>query len=161
MRTNRVYVGLGSNLGDRLKNINDALHRLALISIIEKASLIYETEPWGLTNQPKFLNQVVRCSTSLEPLLFLHALKKIEQELGRKATVRYGPRLIDLDILFYDNLILHTPDLSIPHPSIAERAFILVPLAEISPGLMHPVLRKTVRELLNNIDLNGVKTYKV
>lgn len=123
-----------------------------------KQSLLYETAAWGYTDQPDFLNQVVQVETDLTPLRLLNFLKRTEMELGRVENFRYGPRLIDIDILFYDDLVKNTNQLQIPHPRIPERAFVLVPLNEIAPGLKHPVLGKTIAELLAELpDRAGVK----
>ena len=110
-----------------------------------------ETEPWGITEQPKFINMAIKVKTDLEPGELLELLKKIESETGRQPGTRWGSRAIDLDILFYDDLIFKTVDLEIPHPAIAEREFVLKPLAEIAPDSVHPVLKKSIRELLDNI----------
>src|SRR5512135_1382760 len=144
-----VYISLGSNLGDRALNLTNAISALApkVQSLLQ--SSIYETEPWGYADQPSFLNQVIRAETILGPLDLLEFMKEIEVKLGRKETFRFGPRLIDLDILFYDDLILDTPRLTIPHPRITERAFVLIPLAEIAPDLNHPVINKTIQELIS------------
>ena len=143
-----VYLGLGTNLGDRKQNINKAIEAISLKMSISKQSSLYETTAWGYTNQPDFLNQVIQVETNLSPLRLLNFLKKTEVELGRVENFRYGPRLIDIDILFYDDLIKTTSRLQIPHPRIPERAFVLVPLNEIAPGYVHPVLKKTIAELL-------------
>jgi 2-amino-4-hydroxy-6-hydroxymethyldihydropteridine diphosphokinase len=143
-----VYLGLGTNLGDRKQNINKAIEAISLKMSISKQSSLYETTAWGYTNQPDFLNQVIQVETNLSPLRLLNFLKKTEVELGRVENFRYGPRLIDIDILFYDDLINTTSCLQIPHPRIPERAFVLVPLNEIAPGYVHPVLKKTIAELL-------------
>jgi 2-amino-4-hydroxy-6-hydroxymethyldihydropteridine diphosphokinase len=143
-----VYLGLGTNLGDRKQNINKAIEAISLKMSISKQSSLYETTAWGYTNQPDFLNQVIQVETNLSPLRLLNFLKKTEVELGRVENFRYGPRLIDIDILFYDDLIKTTSRLQIPHPRIPERAFVLVPLNEIAPGFVHPVLKKTIAELL-------------
>ena len=143
-----VYLGLGTNLGDRKQNISKAIEAISLKMSISKQSSLYETTAWGYTDQPNFLNQVIQVDTNLSPLRLLNFLKKTEVELGRVENFRYGPRLIDIDILFYDDLIKTTSRLQIPHPMIPERVFVLVPLNEIAPGFVHPVLKKTIAELL-------------
>lgn len=145
-----VYLALGSNLGEREANLRAARERLATQVRILKTSAVCETEPWGFREQPAFLNQVLKGRTALEPLELLDFLKSIEAALGREANFRYGPRVIDLDILFYGRQVLDTQRLQIPHPRLHERAFVLVPLAEIAPGLIHPVLRKRVSTLLRD-----------
>lgn len=146
-----VYLGLGTNLGDRKQNISKAIEAISLKMSISKQSSLYETTAWGYTNQPDFLNQVIQVETNLSPLRLLNFLKKTEVKLGRVENFRYGPRLIDIDILFYDDLIKTTSRLQIPHPRIPERAFVLVPLNEIAPGYVHPVLKKTIAELLTKL----------
>ncbi len=143
-----VYLALGSNLGEREANLRQALDQLGMRVHLTTQSPIYETEPWGVTAQPRFLNLAVAGETDLGPHELLQFLKQIEQAMGRVPTVRYGPRLIDLDILFYDNVILESPDLTIPHPRLAERRFVLEPLADIAPDLVHPQLGLTMGELL-------------
>jgi 2-amino-4-hydroxy-6-hydroxymethyldihydropteridine diphosphokinase len=143
-----AYLGLGTNLGDRKQNISKAIEAISLKMSIFKQSSLYETTAWGYTNQPDFLNKVIQVETNMSPLRLLNFLKKTEVELGRVENFRYGPRLIDIDILFYDDLINTTSCLQIPHPRIPERAFVLVPLNEIAPGYVHPVLKKTIAELL-------------
>ncbi len=143
-----VYLGLGTNLGDRKQNISKAIEAISLKMSISKQSSLYETTAWGYTDQPNFLNQVIEVETHLSPLRLLNFLKKTEVELGRVENFRYGPRPIDIDILFYDDLIKTTSRLQIPHPRIPARAFVLVPLNEIAPGFVHPVLKKTIAELL-------------
>jgi 2-amino-4-hydroxy-6-hydroxymethyldihydropteridine diphosphokinase len=143
-----VHIGIGSNLGNRQENCREAVRLLAenCVKVLRQSFLI-ETEPWGVEDQPRFINQAVEAETALSPEELLHLLKDIEKAMGRKDSVRWGPRIIDLDILFYDDLVLDTPELTIPHPLLQERDFVLLPLAEIVPGKVHPKLKKTVREL--------------
>jgi len=152
-----VYLALGANLGDRPANLRTAIAALPPSVVVLQSSPVYETPPWGLTDQPAFLNMVVKAETRLEPAALLAYLKRIEQELGRAPTVRWGPRLIDMDILFSGDLILNTPGLVIPHPRLHERAFVLVPLADIAPDFVHPLLRKTAAEFLVGCDTSGIK----
>lgn len=151
-----VYLGLGSNLGDRLKNIAAAISRLGSQVEIQRVSQVYETEPWGFKEQPKFLNQVLKGKTALEPLVLLHYLKEVETQLGRTPGELFGPRVIDIDILFYNKKMMNSTELSIPHPHLTERAFVLIPLAEIAPRFKHPVLGKSMRELANQMGSSGV-----
>lgn len=145
-----VYVALGSNLGDRAENLRRALAALAGAFEIEAVSRCYETAPAYVLDQPAFLNLVCRATTGLEPEAALRALKAREQALGRAPGLRFGPRLIDLDLLFYDQAVLERddPPLTLPHPRLHERAFVLVPLADLAPDLLHPVRGQTVREML-------------
>ena len=153
-----IYLGLGTNLGDRQANLQAAAAGLASKVKLLRLSSIYETEPWGYRDQPAFLNQALEGETDLQPLDLLVFLKNLELSLGRKASFLYGPRLIDIDILFYDLAIINQPELVIPHPRLAERAFILVPFAELAPELCHPLLGLTIGKLKNQIDTSGVKS---
>jgi 2-amino-4-hydroxy-6-hydroxymethyldihydropteridine diphosphokinase len=143
-----VYLGLGSNLGDRKQNLSQALELLSKHAVIEQVSSVHETEPVGFKEQPLFLNAVCRISTGLKPGQLLRLAKKIEARLGRTESFANAPRPIDIDILFYDNEVLDGKELTVPHPRLVERAFVLVPLVEIAPNLVHPVSGKTVKELL-------------
>lgn len=154
-RVARVYLALGTNLGDRKQNLREALTRLEPGVQTRCVSSVYETEPWGVTMQPPFLNMVVEGETELEPLALLDVLKRIEREMGREEGVRYGPRIIDLDILLYDNQTWSDERLEIPHPGLAERRFVLVPLVEIAPAVIHPRLNQTAQDLLKQIPDTG------
>ncbi|MBM3768512.1 MAG: 2-amino-4-hydroxy-6-hydroxymethyldihydropteridine diphosphokinase [Acidobacteria bacterium] len=143
-----IYLGLGSNIGDRRALLEDALQRIAASGItITKRSTIVETEPAYVLDQPRFLNMVIEAQTTLMPRALLQTLQRIEREMGRRIIVDKGPRSIDIDILFYSDIIMRTKDLTIPHALLHERRFVLEPLNEIAPQLVHPVLRKTVAEL--------------
>lgn len=145
----RVYLGLGANLGDRCGQIGRAVELLAAsIGDVVSLSPLYETEPWGLLEQPRFLNAACALDTLLLPHALLDALKRIERELGRVPTARNGPRTIDLDILLYGELRLDTPRLQVPHPGLAERLSVLVPLADIAPQLVLPATGLSIVELL-------------
>ena len=147
-----AYLGLGSNLGHREANIKSALKMLGQGPRILEVSSLYETEPMGYKDQPWFLNLVCSIETDLSPQALLNLVKAIERNLGRKPTLRFGPRPIDIDILFYDDLILDSPDVTIPHPRLLERAFVLVPLKEIAPDLVHPASGLTIEELLARVE---------
>jgi len=155
-----AYLSLGSNLGHREANLASALKMLGREARTLKVSSLYETEPVGYKAQPWFLNCACSVETDLSPQALLKLAKTIEKGLGRKPALRFGPRLIDIDILFYDDLILDSPDLVIPHPRLAERAFVLVPLKEIAPHLVHPLLGVTIEELFEGAeDLERVRLY--
>lgn len=151
-----VYLALGANLGDRLSNLHAAIRSLPPKVHVRAESRVYETPPWGYTEQPPFLNMAIQAETDLAPAALLSYLKHIEAQIGREESVHWGPRLIDLDILFYDDLTLNSPDLVIPHPHLHERGFVLVPLADLAPDLEHPRLRRRIRDLLATVDLSGI-----
>jgi 2-amino-4-hydroxy-6-hydroxymethyldihydropteridine diphosphokinase len=148
----KVYLGLGSNLRGRRKNIERAIALLMKNSSVrvKKISSLIETEPEGVKKQPFFLNGVVEIETDLPPALLLKLLKSIEKTLGRKATKRWGPRIIDLDILLYGELIIDNDNLKIPHSLLTERNFVLAPLKEIAPEAIHPILGKKIQEIYNS-----------
>jgi len=152
MKARTVYIGLGSNLGDRVVNLREAGQRLGAVVKIEKASQLYVAAPMGYVRDDAFVNAVIRGTTTLKPLELLQIMQAIESAMGRRPGVQYGPRPIDLDLLFYEAVQMETRKLTIPHPRIPERAFVLKPLAEIAPELMHPVLYYTISQLLQDAD---------
>ena len=157
-KSETVYLGLGSNLGERTDNLVNAIRKLSQKTKIEQTSSVYETEPVGYEDQPLFLNAVISLTTELEPLELLRFIKQIEVELGRRPDFRNAPRIMDIDILFYGDRILQSGELTIPHPRIAERAFVLVPLAEIAPEFIYPIATVKIDDLLAVADgINGVK----
>jgi 2-amino-4-hydroxy-6-hydroxymethyldihydropteridine diphosphokinase len=156
-----AYIGIGSNIGDRAANCLHAIEYLAETGRIIGVSSLYYTEPVGLKAQEDFINAVVALETDSKPAELLAACRDIEDRLGRRRTVRWGPRTIDLDILLYGDLVMDQPDLVIPHPLMAARKFVLAPLAEIAPEAVHPVLHKTTAELLEELrDTHTVLKYK-
>jgi 2-amino-4-hydroxy-6-hydroxymethyldihydropteridine diphosphokinase len=144
---NPVYLGIGTNLGDKRENLEAALNSLAPHVALQAVSRLYETAPAYVLDQPPFYNIAVKGQTALPPVELLAFLKNLEEELGREKVVRYGPRKIDMDLLFYGDLALDLPQLQIPHPRISERAFVLRPLADLSPQLLHPVTGQSVLEM--------------
>lgn len=144
-----VYIGLGSNLGAPEDNLRAALERLAQVEGVERidVSPFYRTAPFGIADQPEFVNAVARLSTTLEPRALLDTLLGIEKEMGRVRKQKWGPRLIDLDILLFGGRVIEEPGLTVPHPGIAERGFVLAPLADLAADLPHPILKQSVRQL--------------
>lgn len=156
MRTNIAYLSLGSNIGDKLNHIELAKKELVLrIGELIKKSSLYITEAWGNTKQEEFLNQVVAINTSHTPHSLLKELLNIEIELGRIRNKRNDPRTIDIDILFYDDVIILTNELKVPHPRLHLRKFVLIPMTEIAPTYIHPVFKKTINELLKQCEDNS------
>jgi 2-amino-4-hydroxy-6-hydroxymethyldihydropteridine diphosphokinase len=150
-KLNKAYLLLGGNMGNRIDNLDKAIHHIALATgTITRSSACYETAAWGNTSQPNFLNQVVVIQTALNAPALLKALLLIEKKMGRTRTVKNAPRNIDIDILFFNKETHQLKDLTIPHPQIQNRRFVLTPLNEITPGLIHPVLKKTMHQLLIN-----------
>jgi len=147
-RDHCVYLGLGSNLGDRRSNLAAALRLLDECARVERISSVWESEPVGPPDQPEYWNLVVRVRTGLDAGPLLMELKRIERRLGRTFSVRWGPRVIDLDILLYDRLVSQEPDLVVPHPRMLERAFVLRPLAEVEPNLTHPETGERIADRL-------------
>jgi 2-amino-4-hydroxy-6-hydroxymethyldihydropteridine diphosphokinase len=147
-----VYLSLGSNLGDREKYLREAISRLGDLGVIKQVSAFYETQPVEVqTEQPWFLNCALAMETELVPLEFLRGMLAVEQFMGRIRTKPKGPRTIDIDIVFFGDDVVNTPELTVPHPAMHQRRFVLEPLAEIAPALMHPVLKRTVQELLDSL----------
>ena len=156
-----IYLLLGSNLDDKKNNILRALklmedHRITL----KRSSRLYKSEAWGITDQPEFYNQVTHVETDLRPHQLLITLKDIEKTMGRKVIKKWGPRLIDIDILFYNNTVIDGADLQIPHPGIPDRRFTLIPLLELCPNEMHPVLNRSIKEINDSCD-DGLKVIPV
>lgn len=159
MKEHIVYLALGTNLGDRLANLKQAISALTPQLEVKAKSQVYETPPWGVEEQPKFLNQVLKANTYLDPEPLLKHLKRLEVALGRQESFPNGPRLIDMDILFYDDLVVDKPSLVIPHPRLHERGFVLLPLMEIAPNLVHPVSKKSVREMAELCSMEGIEKF--
>jgi 2-amino-4-hydroxy-6-hydroxymethyldihydropteridine diphosphokinase len=157
-----VYLGLGSNVGDREANLRRALAHLEAegIRVVRRSSL-YETEPQDFRDQPWFLNAVVEVETDLFPLQLLARIQNVEREMGRRRLTPKGPRNIDIDILFYGRSVIHTPELQTPHPRIAQRRFVLEPLAEIAPDLRHPLSGKTAGEMLAAVEPQAIRRLKI
>jgi 2-amino-4-hydroxy-6-hydroxymethyldihydropteridine diphosphokinase len=147
-----VYLSLGSNLGDRERFLREAISLLQELGVIKQVSAFYETQPVEVQKeQPWFLNCALAMETELMPLDFLSRMLAVERSMGRVRTEPKGPRTIDIDIVFFGNDVLDTPELTIPHPAMQQRRFVLEPLAEIAPAIVHPVVKRTVRDLLNSL----------
>lgn len=154
-----TVLSLGTNIGDKMHFLTQSKTLISdKIGSILLSSSIYETEPWGIDNQDSYLNQVISVQTNLSPYELLDNIHKIEKDLGRIREIHYGPRTIDIDILYYGNRILDSENLKIPHPQIQKRRFILVPLSEIIPEMPHPLLKKTSQELLDEVKDEGKVT---
>lgn len=153
-----AYVGLGANLGERLATLQAAVERLRDLGKVQAVSAVYETDPVGFLEQPAFLNATVGLETALAPGELVTALLGIERELGRVRTFPNAPRAIDLDLLLYGDVVMNTEVVTVPHPRLPERAFVLVPLAEIAPEVVHPGLRISIRALLDRLNpADGVR----
>ncbi len=146
-----VFIGIGSNLGNRTENCLLAIELLSNFTIIKSVSSFYETEPVGNEDQPKFINAVAKVNTLLSPLNLLNSLKEVENQLGRERNEKWGPRTIDLDILIYEDFVLDSQEITIPHKDLNKRRFVLEPLCEIEPWLEHPGLKKTMSNILKNL----------
>ena len=151
-----ILLGLGSNLGERFDNLTSAIEALAPEIMVQTVSSTYETQPLYVAQQPEFLNLLVRATTTLSPISLLDSIQALEVELGRKPSVRFGPRIIDIDIIDYDSLILNLESLTTPHPRMHERLFVLKPLIDIVPNWMHPLTGQTAQQLIEKIPSLGI-----
>jgi len=146
---NKVFLLIGGNMGHRLQNLHQAINLLAATcGPVIQQSAVYETAAWGKTDQAAFLNQALAITTNLTPQELITTVLSVEEKMGRHRTEKFGPRIIDIDILFYNDVILEEPHLTIPHPQLQNRRFVLVPMQEIAPDLVHPVFHKTIEQLL-------------
>lgn len=154
--TNNLFILLGANLGDRLTTLSQARTLISSqVGPVHQQSALYETAPWGVIDQPAYLNQVLRVETALAPEAVLAQTQAIEAQLGRVRLEKWGSRIIDIDLLYYDQLVWQTASLTLPHPLLHERRFTLVPLAELAPDMVHPVFRKTTQQLLSELANEG------
>lgn len=150
---NKAYLLIGGNEGNRQAHLNQAVQEIErACGKISLSSSIYETAAWGIHDQPSFLNQALLVNTPYESLALMNALLEIEEKLGRKRREKYGPRIIDIDILFFNEEIIDLPGLQVPHPELQNRRFALVPMNQIAPDLVHPLLKKTIRQLLDECE---------
>lgn len=157
-REHTVYISVGSNIGDKLANCKSGIEALACSgeNLLRKVSGFYRTEPVDFKDQDWFVNAAVRITTSLDPLALLKELQAIQLSAGRqKSRVRFGPRILDLDIIFFDDRIINTPDLIVPHPRMHKRRFVLQPICDIDSSIIHPVIKKNIQDLLDDLDDNG------
>lgn len=157
-REHTVYISVGSNMGDKLANCKSGIRSLTSSggNLLEKVSGFYRTEPVDFRDQDWFVNAAVRIATSLGPMALLKELQSIQLSSGRKKSrVRFGPRILDLDIIFFDDCIINTPDLIVPHPRMHKRRFVLQPICDIDSGIIHPVIKRNMRDLLDSLDDNG------
>lgn len=161
MITREIYLALGANLGDRVESLRAAVGHLSAFVGVERISSVWDTAPQLVKDQPRFLNAALIGVTTLGPFALLHAIKRLEAELGRRPGLRYGPRAIDIDILFYAEWQVDSQELTIPHPLLGERAFVLAPLAEIAPSLRHPRLGRTMTELLAQVSAQDIRRLDV
>jgi 2-amino-4-hydroxy-6-hydroxymethyldihydropteridine diphosphokinase len=157
-----VYLSLGSNIGDRAANLKQATERLQDVGTVVAASSLYETDPVEVEQQPMFLNCALAMETELTPWQFLSQILALEQSMGRRRTQLKGPRTIDIDIVFFGDAVIDTSDLTVPHPAMHQRRFVLEPMAEIAPDAIHPVFKSYVRELLSALpqDAGKVRRYE-
>lgn len=159
---NTVFLGLGTNIGDREANLRKAVAGFNALNIeILKISKVYETPAWGFTAQPDFLNICVQCQSELPPLDLLRSIKALEQDLGRQESFRWGPRLIDIDILYFNHEVHNFGELKIPHPGIAERDFVLKPLFDIAPDFINPANQLSTKAMLNNFKNSAAKVLEI
>jgi len=150
---NKVFLLIGGNMGDRLQNLHQAISLIAAsCGPVIQQSAVYETAAWGKTDQAAFLNQALLLTTSLTPHELITTLLSVEEQMGRRRMERNGPRVIDIDIIFYNDLVMHEPHLTIPHPQLQNRRFVLIPLNEIAPAFVHPVFHKTIAQLLEECE---------